>query len=93
MLILNFFGLDIQIDCMANGWNRKCVTYFSRFEEEGSAGTNFFSQLLYPGINYYIFPPVPMAAEYNDQHLFFFFSDMILKFTAINSKDCKILAS
>ena len=57
MLILNFFGLDIQIDCMANGWNRKCVTYFSRFEEEGSAGTNFFSQLLYPGINYYIFPP------------------------------------
>ena len=57
MLILNFFGIELQIDCMANGWNRKCLTYFSRFEEEGSAGINFFSQLLYPRINYYIFPP------------------------------------
>ena len=57
MLILNFFGIELQIDCMANGWNKKCLTYFSKFEEEGSAGINFFSQSLQPGINYYIFPP------------------------------------
>ena len=25
MLILNFFGIELQIDCMANGWNKKCL--------------------------------------------------------------------
>lgn len=57
MLILNFFQMEIHVDCMANWWNRKCLIYFSKFEDENCAGVNFFSQYLYPGINYYIFPP------------------------------------
>ena len=57
LLILDFFGLEIQIDTMAQGWNKKSNIFFSRVAEEGSSGVNFFSQKLCSSINYYCFPP------------------------------------
>ena len=60
MLIMNFFEMELQVDCMANSWNRKCLTFFSKIYEEGCAGVNFFSQILYQRVSYYCFPPPSM---------------------------------
>ena len=58
LIVLNFFEMDLEVDTMANGWNKKCNIFFSQKPEIGSSGVNFFSQELYSTCNYYCFPPV-----------------------------------
>ena len=45
-VILEFFNnVTIDVDVMANDWNKKS-NFFSKLEEWGSSGVNFFSQKL-----------------------------------------------
>ena len=56
--LLEYFShLHLDVDCMAEHWNRKCVSYFSRYPDPWSQGCNFFAQMLLPGTTYYVFPP------------------------------------
>ena len=56
--ILEFFShLPLDVDCMAESWNRKCNIFFSRFPDPMSSGINFFAQRLQVGTSYYAFPP------------------------------------
>ena len=59
-VILEFFGVWIEVDCMSNFWNRKAEIFFSKTEELGAAGVNFFSQSLNSITSYYCFPPPSM---------------------------------
>ena len=38
IVILEFFGVWIEVDCMSNFWNRKAEVFFSTSEELGAAG-------------------------------------------------------
>ena len=56
--LLEFFperGLDV--DVMAEHWNRKSQHYFSKNLDPFSCGTNFFAQDLNRNLFYYCFPP------------------------------------
>ena len=56
--VLEFFShLEIQIDCFADFWNKKCAAYFSRFTDVNANGINFFAQSLIQDVIYYAFPP------------------------------------
>ena len=58
-VILEYFQhVPLQVDCMAQAWNRKADIFYSKSEEEGSSGVNFFSQNLNPNLSHYCFPPV-----------------------------------
>ena len=58
MIILEFFSeVSIDVDSMSNFWNRKCNVFYSKTEEWGCAGVNFFSQRLDSATTYYCFPP------------------------------------
>ena len=45
------------MDAFAQFCNRKADIFFSRLDETGSSGINFFSQRLFPSLGYYCFPP------------------------------------
>ena len=60
LVILEYFNFSIQVDCMSNFWNRKAEIFFSKTQELGSAGVNFFCQSLYSNLDYYCFPPISM---------------------------------
>ena len=56
--VLEFFNfLQLDVDCMAESWNRKCEKYFSRFPDPFAAGINFFAQHLDASLCHYVFPP------------------------------------
>ena len=55
--MLEFFKFDIDVDAMADYWNRKCSVYFSRFPDPHSKAVNFFAQGLSRSLKYYCFPP------------------------------------
>ena len=58
LYVINYFGhLQLEVDCMAQEENKKCVRYFSRFPDEKAEGRNFFSQHLDSSTIYYCFPP------------------------------------
>ena len=57
MLVLNFFQVTIEIDVMSNYWNRKSQIFFSKTQEYGSSGVNFFAQKICENVMYYAFPP------------------------------------
>ena len=57
LVILEFFNVWIGVDCMSNYWNRKAEVFFSKTEELGAAGVNFFCQSLNSTTSYYCFPP------------------------------------
>ena len=57
MLVLNFFQVTIDVDVMSNYWNRKSQIFFSKTNEIGSSGMNFFAQKLFDSVMYYAFPP------------------------------------
>ena len=58
LVILEYFNdVSIDIDVMANFWNRKSNCFFSKSDEWGAAAVNFFSQKLDPSLSYYCFPP------------------------------------
>ena len=58
LVILEFFNnVTIDVDVMANDWNKKSNFFFSKLEEWGSSGVNFFSQKLDSSLSYYCFPP------------------------------------
>ena len=52
-----FPEVSIDIDGMAEWWNKKSPVYFSRDEDVLAAGTNFFAQELDQNYSVYIFPP------------------------------------
>lgn len=55
--MMEFFPeVSIDIDGMAEWWNKKSPLYFSRDEDIHSAGTNFFAQEI-QNCSIYIFPP------------------------------------
>ena len=56
-LFQHFVDLVLEVDCMAENWNKKCDVYFSRFPEAGSSGVNFFAQALAGNLQFYVFPP------------------------------------
>ena len=57
-VILEFFNnVTIDVDVMANDWNKKSNFFFSKLEEWGSSGVNFFSQKLDSSLSYYCFLP------------------------------------
>ena len=55
--LLEYFNIVIEVDVMADYWNKKCVMYFTRFPDPHAAAVNFFAQRLYQGVVYYCFPP------------------------------------
>ena len=72
IIILEFFSeVSIDVDAMANFWNRKCNIFFSKTGELGSAGVNFFSQRLDSSKTYYCFPP-PSLIVASSWHFFRF---------------------
>ena len=60
VVILEYFDVWIEVDCMSNYWNRKAEIFFSKTEELGAAGVNFFCQSLNANTSYYCFPPPSM---------------------------------
>ena len=44
--VINFAGRMFDVDCCAEFWNRKAVTYFSKIPDPYAAGINFFAQSL-----------------------------------------------
>lgn len=58
--LLEFFGLNFDVDCCAEFWNRKAPIYFSKIPDPYASGVNFFAQVLRPNLIYYIFPPVSL---------------------------------
>ena len=52
-----FPEVPIEVDGMAEWWNRKSSVYFSRDEDIHAAGTNFFAQEINLNWSLYIFPP------------------------------------
>ena len=61
--ILDFISpQEIAVDCMANEWNRKASVFFSKNEESGSSGRNFFAQPLNNRRYFYIFPPPSLVS-------------------------------
>ena len=58
LVILEYFNdVSIDIDVMANFWNRKSNCFFSKSDEWGASAVNFFSQKLDSSLSYYCFPP------------------------------------
>ena len=57
LAVIEFFGTPLDIDCMADQFNKKCTAYFSRFPDPFSLGANFFAQRLNDQSIYYCFPP------------------------------------
>ena len=56
--MLEFFSeIQIDVDVMAEHWNRKSQHYFSKNPDPFSCGTNFFAQDLNRNLFYYCFPP------------------------------------
>ena len=55
--LMTFPEVRVDVDCFAQFCNRKAKIFFSRREELGSTGVNFFSQRLFRSLSYYCFPP------------------------------------
>ena len=55
-LISSLFG-EFEIDCFASKSNKKCVKYFSKFNDTECSGINFFAQKL-DKVNLFVFPPI-----------------------------------
>ena len=56
-VVLDFFRINIEVDCMADLWNRKAKIYFSRFPDPYCTAVNFFAQRLNNSLVHYCFPP------------------------------------
>ena len=56
LLINEKFGF-FELDCFASQSNKKCLRYYSKFQEKDSEGVNFFAQSI-PKVNLFVFPPV-----------------------------------
>ena len=56
-LVLNDLFGNFELDCFASESNKKCIRYYSKFEDVNSEGLNFFAQSL-PNCNLFVFPPV-----------------------------------
>ena len=56
-MISYFPEVPIDIDGMAEWWNKKSSVYFSRDKDVFAAGTNFFAQELDQNCSVYVFPP------------------------------------
>ena len=55
--LIDFFGINFDVDCCAELWNRKAPIYFSKIPDPFSSGVNFFAQNLNGDLFHYIFPP------------------------------------
>lgn len=55
-LVSSLFG-EFEIDCFASKANKKCVNYYSKFQDNDSLGMNFFAQKV-PNCNLFVFPPI-----------------------------------
>ena len=58
-----FPEVPIDVDGMAEWWNRKSSFYFSRDEDIHAAGTNFFAQEINLNWSVYIFPPAGLIVS------------------------------
>ncbi len=52
-----------DFDCMATRKNAICQRFYSKIPQIGTAGVNFLSQELQPGVLYYCCPPVRMIGR------------------------------
>ena len=55
-LVSSLFG-EFEIDCFASKSNKKCIKYFSKFQDEDCLAINFFAQKI-PKCNLFVFPPI-----------------------------------
>ena len=56
LFLYELYG-PFDIDCFATKENKKCIYYFSKFEDSMAMGRNFFAQSL-PNCSLFVFPPV-----------------------------------
>ena len=52
-LVLNDLFGSFELDCFASRSNKKCIRYYSKFEDVNSEGLNFFAQIL-PHCNLFV---------------------------------------
>ena len=55
------FGITFSVDGFALSSNTKCQKFFSKIPQVGSAGVNFFAQILSSSEYYYLTPPVSLV--------------------------------
>ena len=61
MAMVEFFNFHLDVDGFADHWNRKCISYYTRFPDPHCSAVNFFAQKLDQNLSYYCFPPPSMV--------------------------------